>query len=63
MKNLKIPALELPKKDGKLIKMPAKTYIQMSEQFAIDTHLKNLIRTYGLEAVMKYMIEILKLEE
>ena len=54
---------EVKPKDGKIIPMTCKSYIQMSEQYAIDTQLKNLIRTYGLETVMKGMVSILEANE
>jgi hypothetical protein len=42
--------------DKNILNMPFKTYIMMSEKHAIKTHIKNLIVTYGLDAIMDGMV-------
>lgn len=45
---------------GNVINMPLKTYICMSEQHAIKTHVRNLILTYGKDSVVDNIIAVLQ---
>jgi hypothetical protein len=38
-------------KPSNVINMPLKTYITMSERHAIKVHLRNLVATFGINAV------------
>lgn len=54
---------EFPGNQGNLLNMPFKTYIMMSEKKAIQTHIQNLINTYGLDIVVENTIEVVRRNE